>query len=106
MLNMAVLAPMPIARDTITAAVMPGLFKNERTANFRSRARVSIPGILACEKGMASLSSQKLASFDPSKYNGAGFRAYPVRRRRPYAHELDSPYEGRHDEPCARFVEG
>ena len=33
-------------------------------------------------------------------------RAYPVRIRRPYAHELDLQYERRHDERCARFVEG
>ena len=33
-------------------------------------------------------------------------RAYPVRIRLPYAHELDLQYEGRHDEQYARFVEG
>src|SRR5215469_12392173 len=50
-------------------------------------------------------SSQKLATL-PANIMARTSRPYPVRIRRPYAHELDLQYEGRLDERCARFVVG
>src|SRR5215475_11066768 len=50
MLKTAVLAPMPIASDSRATAVTPGLFRNERTANLISRARLCMARILACEQ--------------------------------------------------------
>src|SRR5579864_5098584 len=44
---MAVLAPMPMASDTMATTVRPGLFSSERQAKRRSRARTSMGRIVA-----------------------------------------------------------